>query len=152
MSIVNRSEFTVRQAKKASTWDEYEANRAARTANLRAKDPRIKSNKQVQLNEETNRYETVNQTNETRFVEAVAKLTTAVDRLCDEPEYAVGGIKEVKEIISSKYVDDYTKSLKIKDLEKKLEKETLLGVEILVLQGLPPNTAYLVQRKTLLSF
>jgi len=33
-----------------------------------------------------------------------------------EPEYAVGGIKEVKEIISSKYVDDYTKSLKIKDL------------------------------------
>ena len=41
-----------------------------------------------------------------------------------EPEYAVGGIKEVKEIISSKYVDDYTKSLKIKDLEKKLEKET----------------------------
>lgn len=97
MNIVNRSEFTVRRAKKAETWEEFEKNRAARTANLRAKDPRIKSNKQVQLNEETNRYETVNQTNETRFVEAVAKLTTAVDRLCDLLEEDTPLQKEAKE-------------------------------------------------------
>lgn len=97
MAIVNRSEFTVQQVKKAETWDEYEKNRAIRTANLRAKDPRIKSNKQVRLNEETNRYETVDQTNETRFVEAVAKLTTAVDRLCDLLEDDTPLQKEAKE-------------------------------------------------------
>ena len=96
MGIVDRSEFTVQQAKKAETWQEYEANRAKRTAQLRAKDPRIKSNKKVEFNEDTNRYEEVNHTNEAKFVNAVVKLTDAVNRLCELLEEPTPLEKEAK--------------------------------------------------------
>ena len=77
MAIVNRSEYIVQQAKKADTWEEYERNRDERTAQLRAKDPRIKANKR------TESVFTHGETNEEKATTAIQSLADGINRLCD---------------------------------------------------------------------
>lgn len=98
MNITNRSEFTVQQAKKAETWEQYEANRADRTAKLRAKDPRIKANREaVQTSVQQDVQPTERPSNDFKFHTSMLVLADAVNRLADILETDTPIQKEAKE-------------------------------------------------------